>query len=232
MSDSSGPVADAALRAMPVAVAKAVPVQTNGTPSYYLNRVANMLRLGSFHRYIFVELQAAQLPALPRGYHVETMAVDDRRLVAVLPQADVRAWRFDQGCTCVGAFRGEQLVGLAWIARTRFVEDEVRAVFEVPDTCGWDLGMEVLAAFRGSRAVFAVLAALGSVMASQGLTRTISRIADSNGGSLSAHKKLGCTILGSAIFISLRRVQFCFSGLRKVPHVSVSAKAVAAFQFS
>lgn len=232
MSESSGPAADAALRMLPVLAAKPGLVQTQGTLSYYLNRLANKSGIGSFHRYVFVELQQAQLPALPRGYRVEQLGMNDTRLTAVLPCPPVLAWRFDQGCVCVGAFRGADLVGLAWIAHRVFAEDEVRATYILRDGCGWDLGMEVLPQFRGSRAVLAVLAALGTVMAGQGLCRTISRIADSNGGSLSAHKKLGCRILGSAVFVNVFGVQFCFSRLRAAPHVGWTANTRAEFRFA
>ncbi len=206
--------------------------QVRGTFCYYLSRALTILRIGSAYHYIFVELAADSLPAMPRGYDFRLLPPDHPSIHAAVPMAHVRDWRFDQGSDCIGALRGEELVGLSWLARSQFREDEVRADYVLPGDAVWDLGMEVLPAYRTSRAVLAVLAGLGLQMRAQGARRTISRIADHNIASLNAHVKLGCRILGSAVIIKLGPVQLTWSRqMDKLPF-NMSLTSFPVFRFS
>jgi hypothetical protein len=205
---------------------------SRGTFAYYCSRVLSLLHLGSAYRYVFVELEYGRLPAMPRGYDLRELTADDADLKTVMPLSHVRAWRFNQGCRCLAVYRGDQLVGLAWMVPTAFLEDEVRAEYQVQADSCWDLGMEVLPAFRGSRAVIAVLAALGIAMGRADSKRTISRIADHNIASLNAHVKLGCRIVGSAFIIRIGKVQLTLSRMLGLPHVSFSDAARPVFAFA
>jgi hypothetical protein len=209
----------------------ALPV-SRGTFAYYCSRVLGKLQLGSAYRYVFVELESGRLPAMPRGYELRELMAEDADLKVVMPLAHVRAWRFDQGCRCLAVYRGEHMAGLAWMVPTRFLEDEVRAEYLVPADGSWDLGMEVFPAFRGSRAVLAVLAALAVTMAQTGSKRTISRIADHNVASLNAHVKLGCRIVGTAFILRIGTLQFTLSHMLGLPHVSFSDASRPVFTFA
>jgi hypothetical protein len=232
MPDSRGHIVQTMPKAAVTTAARAMPAHKRGTLAYYLNRILGELHIGSCHRYIFVELSDKQLPKMPRGYQVRQMDKDDPVLGSFTLYPEVLDWRYGQGGKCFVVYRGQAAACIAWIVQHRFDEDEVRATYLLPEKCSWDLGMEVLSDYRGSRAVFAVLAALHEAMKACGVQRTISQIADSNIGSLSTHEKLGCKKLGSAVFVNLFGIQFCFSRLRPLPHVSFSKQSRATFNFS
>jgi L-amino acid N-acyltransferase YncA len=208
----------------------ALPV-ARGTFAYYCSRVLGKLHLGCATRYVFVELAAAQLPAMPRGYELKELTADDADVSAAVPLAPVRAWRFDQGCRCLAVYRGDQMAGLTWMVAARFLEDEVRAEYQVASDSCWDLGMEVLPAFRGSRAVIAVLAALRIAMTQNDSRRSISRIADHNIASLNAHMKLGCRTVGTAFIVRIGRLQLTLSRRLGAPHLSYSDASRPVFSF-
>jgi hypothetical protein len=123
------------------------------------------------------------------------------------------------------------MAGLTWIVPKRFLEDEVRAEYQMASDCCWDLGMEVLPAFRGSRAVIAVLAALRIAMTQNDSWRSISRIADHNIASLNAHMKLGCRTVGTAFIVRIGRMQLTLSRRLGVPHLSYSDASRPVFSF-
>lgn len=204
--------------------------------AYYINRVLAAIRVGSLHRFIFVQLEGANLPQMPRGYEMHFIQDNAPELLAAVPSDTVRNWRFSQGCFCVGAYRGDQrtgqLTGLAWMVQPRFKEDEVRAEYLVGENCVWDLGMEVLQDFRGTRAVLAVLSSVLGGMKSRNVSRTISRISDYNTASLSAHGKLGCRKVGSAIFLRIGGLQITFSKMLRHPHISFSDTSRPVFKFA
>jgi hypothetical protein len=209
-----------------------VGLSSRGTFAYYLSRVLGLLRIGAAFGYEFVELAIDDLPVLPRAYNVRNMLPDNPDVTLAMPLWHVREWRYRQGAVCLGAYRAEQLVGVAWIAKHQFLEDEVRAAYHVAQDSVWDFGMEVLPAFRGSRAVLAVLAALAQGMREAGAVRSISRIADHNLASLRAHEKLGCKRLGRAMIIRVLGLQLTVSKLIGFPHVSVHDGARPDFRFS
>jgi hypothetical protein len=212
------------------AKSSAVP-STRGTPAYYLNRLFNLLKVGQVNRYIFVQLEIENLPAIPRSYEIVELCAGDHRLVPFAKADPVQSWRFGQGCICVGAIMGGELVGVAWLALAQFKEDEVRATYVLAPDSAWDLGLEVGDEYRRTRAVLAVLGGLRQAMQARNIRRTVSRIADANVASLGLHEKLKAKRIGSAFFVRFGRMQICFSGLLRAPHISFSADQQPQFRF-
>ncbi len=205
---------------------------TRGTPAYYLNRLFNLLKIGQVNRYFFVQLEIENLPVVPRGYEILELSAGDHRLTSFAKEDPVQAWRFGQGCICVGAVMGGELVGVAWLASKQFIEDEVRAAYEIESDAAWDLGLEVADEFRQTRAILAVLGGLRHVMVARNISRTVSRIADANIASLTLHEKLKAKQIGSAFFVRFGSMQACFSGLLAKPHISFSTDQLPKFRFS
>ncbi len=194
--------------------------QTRGTLAYYANRVFTLLKIGQVNRYHFVRLATEKLPHMPRGYTVRPLERNDSSLAALVPQASVQAHRFDQHCVCLGAFLGDQLVGVTWFATGQFIEDEVRARYLLSSSHAWDLGLEIVPAFRRTRALFAVLGGLRQALEARNITASLSRIADSNSASLILHEKLGAVRCGTAFFVRLGGWQVAYSGQNGGLHLS------------
>jgi acyl-CoA ligase (AMP-forming) (exosortase A-associated) len=207
---------------MTPSIARPVPPSTCGTLVYYANRLFNWLKLGQINRYFYYRIETSNLPRMPRGYEAAELLKGDRRLDAFVSDVGVQNWRFDQGCVCIGALLGGQLVGISWFAKNGFTEDEVRAEYKIGPSHVWDLGLEVGQEFRRTRAIAAVLGSLRLALEARGVIATFSRIADANIASLTLHDKLKGKKVGGAFFARIGQRQFCAS--RELDHMHVSKR--------
>lgn len=129
--------------------------------------------------------------------------------------ADVIRSRFAQGARCLAAANDSGLAGFLWYVPGPYLEDEVRARF-LPAPAGqsaWDFDVMVLPQYRMGRLFSYLWAAAGAELAAAGIRHTISRISAFNAASLASHRRLGATIVGSAVFVCIGRVQFMASTL-------------------
>jgi hypothetical protein len=175
-----------------------------GTFSYLAARACRASGLVAFHRYAVIAQPRARLPVMPAGYRVEEMTAETLSCHAIDVGAEVQARRFAEGLTCLAAFdRRDRLVGLVWLRRELYHEDEVRVRFLLPDGCCWDTGLWIAPPHRLSRAFAALWAGVGEWMAAHGLSHSLSRISDYNLAAQLAHKRMGAQTLSHHVFITL-----------------------------
>jgi hypothetical protein len=155
-------------------------------------------------------------------------------LLAQCPRPpSVIASRFEQGAMCIAAERDGNLAGYLWLCADRYREDEVRCTFLLPDPAArwWDFDVWVRPDQR-SGVVFALLwREAHAMLHALGAQWSCSRIARLNPGSLAAHRRLGATVVGQAIFLrgvkhqlmiaSPARMHFSGSA-RRVPNMTVA----------
>ena len=175
-----------------------------GFASYAFGRAAAAVPGLSWHRYRLIAVPRAGMPAMPRGHHVKPLSPDEAAMVGpllALPQA-AQDHRFRQGMTCLGAWRGDRIVGVNWVTDGPFDEDEVAVRFVPPAGSAWDTGLYVRPEDRAGRAFSALWAGTGEWMAARGLAWSMSRVADYNLSSLRSHLRMGGRELGR--FAALR----------------------------
>lgn len=165
--------------------------------SYALGRAAARVRGVSWHRYVLIAVPLSGMPKMPRGHVVRELSADALKTLVIDAPLDVQADRFARGLICLGAFDGEVLVGVNWLARGQYDEDEVDVRFLLPDDAAWDTGLWIREDRRLGRAFAALWAGTGAWLAERGLKRSLSRIADYNTGSLRPHERMGGKTLGT-----------------------------------
>ena len=115
----------------------------------------------------------------------------------------VNAQRFAGGSECYVAWVKGQFAGHIWIARQRFVEDEVRCVYELaePATGVWDYDVYIEPRLRLGRTMGRLWRAVDDDLAAQGVRWSFSRINRFNAASMRAHQRLGAAELGRVVFV-------------------------------
>ncbi|MEA3538239.1 MAG: hypothetical protein U9R73_03810 [Pseudomonadota bacterium] len=169
---------------------------TTTTLSYAIGRVTARIPGVSWHRYRLIAVPLAGMPKMPRGHVVRELSADALKTLVIDAPLDVQQDRFARGLVCLGAFDGEVLVGVNWLARGQYDEDEVNVRFLLPDDAAWDTGLWIREDRRLGRAFAALWAGTGAWLAAHGLARSLSRIADYNLGSLRPHERMGGRTLG------------------------------------
>ena len=110
--------------------------------------------------------------------------------------------RYRQGASCLTAVVKGQFAGYLWWVRDRYVEDEVRCVFELeqPALSVWDFYVFVTPSYRFGRTLARLWAHANHELASQGIRWSFSRISAFNKSSITAHSRLGTVICHTALF--------------------------------
>ena len=134
----------------------------------------------------------------------------------------VIARRFAQGDECHVAWVKGAFAGYIWLARERYVEDEVRCVFEIaePDLGVWDYDVYVEPRLRLGRTMARLWKAVDLSLAADGVAWSFSRINRFNNASIKSHQRLGAVTLGHALFLRLGSLQLAWLQAQPYPHVS------------
>lgn len=180
-----------------------------GVLSYAAARFAAKAGVLGYNRYLLVSVPVAGMPAMPRGFRVTEMTAAELATHAIDVSTEVQQARFAQGLTCLGAFNAkEQLVGVNWVGKGPFVEDEVHVRFAVPSNAGWDTGLWVRPEYRLGRGFAALWAGTADWLQRHGRDCTMSRIADYNLASILSHKRMGAETVGRMLTIRFFNWQF------------------------
>lgn len=184
-----------------------------GVLSYAAARFAARAGMLGYNRYTLVAVPVGGMPKMPRGFRIEQL---DGRLLAshqIDVPAEVQHARFAQGLTCLGAFNAKgELVGVNWVGKGPFLEDEVHVRFSVPADAGWDTGLWVRPEHRLGRGFAALWAGTAEWLHEQGLAWSMSRIADYNLASILSHRRMGAVTVGHITAIRFFRWQWMAEG--------------------
>lgn len=138
------------------------------------------------------------------------------------PQA-ILARRWAAGDECLAAVVQDELAGTLWLAFGHYDEDEVRCRYELlePSLHVWDYDVWVAPRYRGGRVLARLWGAAGQRLVEAGYTHSISRVALGNVASLAVHRRMGGTVIGRAVFVSLGPLQIAFMGARPFVHLGL-----------
>lgn len=119
--------------------------------------------------------------------------------------------RFADGAECHVAWVKGRFAGYIWIARGRYVEDEVRCIYEIADPAGvWDYDVYVDPALRLGRTLARLWKCVDDSLAARGVSRSYSRINRFNAASARSHQRLGAQVLRSVCFLKLGALEIAF----------------------
>jgi hypothetical protein len=162
----------------------------------------------------------------------------DDPVVAEFPRPrEVIAQRFADGAECHVAWVKGRFAGTIWIARGRYVEDEVRCVYEIADpaTGVWDYDVYVVPDLRLGRTMGRLWKAVDTQLAATGAHWSFSRINRFNPGSVKSHQRLGAVTVGRVVFLVVGGLQLAWLGgwsfgllasSRRTPHIAVVAPSI------
>jgi hypothetical protein len=168
-----------------------------GFASYALARATAALPGVDYRRYRVIAVPRAAMPPMPRGHTARILSeAEIRHVGGELELSDATIdFRLRQGMCCLGAFRGERLLGVNWLTERPFDEDEVTVRFVPPPGAAWDTGLYIRPEDRGGRGFAALWAGTAEWLAARGLDWSMSRITDYNIGSWRAHARMGGRII-------------------------------------
>jgi hypothetical protein len=197
-----------------------------GLLSYAAARLAARAGMLGYNRYSLVAVPVEGMPKMPRGFRVDYLDADALAQHQIDIPIEVQATRFAQGLVCLGAFNSKnELVGVNWIGRGPFVEDEVHVRFSVPNDAGWDTGLWVRPEHRLGRGFAALWAGTAEWLQGQGCAWSMSRIADYNLPSILSHKRMGGVIVGHVTAVRFFRWQWMAEGRPRLVRLSGGAPA-------
>lgn len=183
--------------------------------SYAAARAATALPLLHYHRYRLLAIAVENMPAMPRGYSVEEES--GQSLTSYIDaDRDVIRRRFAAGLTPLAARKGGEIVGVTWLTRNAFQEDEVPVRWKAPPGYAWDTGLWIAPDRRLSRAFQALWAGTADWLRARGLSGSASRVADYSEASLRPHYRMGAEDLGSVTIAGIGSLAVATRGSRRL----------------
>lgn len=179
--------------------------------------------------YLYVQpLHAA--PLLPErlraGLTIRPLESHEAEQVALVrPHNPVMAW-FERGDICLGAHRGDELVGHIWLHFGPFddVTSRIRFVPTPTDVVSWDLDIHVVPHERAGLVFAALWDAASELLRERGYEWTASYVSAFNGPSLRAHERLGARRVGTVVFFRLGPFQVTATSLEPRFNISFHPK--------
>jgi hypothetical protein len=161
-------------------------------------------------------------PHRGRGVQVRLVAQDDPVVERFPRPAWAAPYRFGQGAVCLGAFRGEALVGFLWLTLGPYLEDEVRCRFvPLPEgKAAWDFDVYVEPEQRYGIVFLRLWDEANRFLAARGVRWSLSRISAFNSGSMHAHARMGAKPIGAVTFLTLGGWQIATASVAPRFHVS------------
>jgi hypothetical protein len=180
--------------------------------SYAFTRAIGTMPGIAYRRYEVIAVPRSGMPSMPRGHDVRPLRREE--LLHVRADLDLGtetiAYRSAQGMTCLGAFRGERLLGVTWLTDEPFDEDEIAVRYVPPPGAAWDTGLFVRREDRCGRGFAALWAGTAGWLRDRGLFWSMSRITDYNDGSRRAHARMGATCVDTLAALRVGDHQWLF----------------------
>ena len=181
---------------------------------YALHRVMRRVspRLGLFVYELMVQPITAK-PLLPanraRNLSFAEIGRGHPDLDLMPARADIKASRFDQGASCLGAYRKGKLIGYVWFCSRRYEEDEVRCAYELsePEHSVFDFDLYVMPEHRMGIGFMAIWHGANAYLYERGVRHTFSRMTRFNLPSRRAHSRLGAQCAARVVFFQAWRLE-------------------------
>ena len=195
---------------------------------YLINRLSARFLRGFLRlsRYQFLAMPTdAAIPSPRRlGKDVETRCLASTEVadLGLARPAEVIRSRFEQGSTCLGAFKKEQFLGFIWLQSSSYLEDEVRCRYILPASgeCAWDYDLYIDPEFRKSAAFLKLWKDALDCLSKAGKKWSLSRVSVFAPESLRAHLRMGAIRAGNAFFLSVFGLQIMVASLPPYFHFS------------
>jgi hypothetical protein len=185
------------------------------------------------YKYRIVAQAVTRQPmCIGRGASIDVRLLREASEVSGFPRrSDVLAQRYRQGTQCLAAYRAGELVGFLWFTLGAYQEDEVRARF-IPTSVHacWDFDVNVLPDHQFGPAFARLWDEANRLLCARGVYWSCSRISAFNAASLSAHRRIGCVALGSAMFLRCGGWQWMLATIAPFVHLSRSPSSYPHFR--
>ncbi|MBL0924601.1 MAG: hypothetical protein IBJ12_09090 [Sphingomonadaceae bacterium] len=192
-----------------------------GVVSYAAARLAAKAGMIGYSRCLLVAVPLSNMPAMPGGFRVIPLTLDQLATHSIDIPPSVQKARFDQGMTCLGAFnRRDELVGVTWVGKGPFQEDIIHVRFAVPPDAAWDTGLWIAPRHRLGRGFAALWAGTADWLRENNRQWSTSWIADYNLPSLLSHKRMGAKTLGHILILRFFRWQYMAQGEPRLVRLS------------
>jgi len=195
-----------------------------------LQRLARLLSPEAVLERLFLVAQPVprtRAVSLRRGQaiHVRPLPPGDPALATFTRVPAEISDRFAQGAICLGAFRGEELLGWLWFTTGAFRDHTHPVAFELTPaaTTAWDFDVYVRPEARLTATFARLWEAAFDTLRSQGVGQTLSAISAYNPASLRAHRRLGMAPFGSLLVLRLGPLRAVVSR-RFRPHWQLSLR--------
>jgi len=167
-----------------------------------------------------------QDPSTPRrGSRLQTRELQPTavELLSMPIRREVLQSRLQQGATCLGAFRGEEMIGYMWFCWRPYEEDEARCTYVFDPAAGavFDFDLYLFPEHRMGMGFMALWNGANAYLRGRGVRATFSRVTRFNLASHRAHRHLGARRVGQAYFLQLGRFQGMVSSLAPYVHLSM-----------
>jgi hypothetical protein len=162
-------------------------------------------------------------PSLRRQIDFREIRRGDPEIALMPARPEIKEARFAQGARCLGAFLKGRLVGYLWYCCATYEEDEVRCTFVLPPggDSVFDFDLYVMPEYRTGIGFAAVWDVANASLHAGGVRRTYSRLTRFNLPSRRAHRHLGWTVAGKALFVQLWDAQLMLATLAPYVHLSL-----------
>ena len=145
--------------------------------------------------------------------------------------ASVLAARYKQAAICIGAYANDVFAGCLWLVKGRYEEDVVRCTFLLPASESiWDFDAYVDPEYRMSPVFLKLWNHAYSIMRSENIDWSISRISAFNSKSRNVHRRMGAIDILSITFISIGSWQLTLSKSMPYVHLSFSGGSIPVFE--
>lgn len=190
-----------------------------------LQRLSPHLRLYLYELMVQPIGDAPLLPErLARAFEFREIREGDPEIDLMPARPEIKASRFAQKATCLGAYLKGRLVGYVWFCFRAYEEDEVRCTFVLApaDASVFDFDLYVMPEHRMGLGFVALWHGTSAYLRARGVRMSFSRLTRTNVGSRRAHAHLDWKRVGQALFLKAWRVELVLATLFPFAHLSWS----------
>lgn len=193
---------------------------------YILDRILGRIsrRLG-VRVYEFMVQPIADGSLMPerfaRGITIRALPYGSADMERMPIRSDVLQSRMAQNATCLGAYRGNGMIGYIWLCASEYQEDEVRCtyVLEPATQSVFDFDLYIFPEHRMGLAFGGIWNGVNAYLRERDIRFTFSRLTRFNLASRRAHAHLGWKRIARAVFLIAWNLEIMFATIR--PFVGV-----------